>query len=103
MSLLTKEQEETLEQSRQRHEQWRGDCDAHTAEVLALVDIIDDLQARAPKQYTEQEVLDLAAAFKKSFVKNYPGEISQGEINLLGVVLFESAKFLGALKESNGN
>jgi len=47
MSLLTKEQEETLEQSRQRHEQWRGDCDAHTAEVLALVDIIDDLQARA--------------------------------------------------------
>ena len=56
MSLLTKEQEETLEQSRQRHEQWRGDCDAHTAEVLALVDIIDDLQARAPKQYTEQEL-----------------------------------------------
>lgn len=56
MSLLTKEQEETLEQSRQRHEQWRGDCDAHTAEVLALVDIIDDLQARAPRQYTEQEL-----------------------------------------------
>jgi hypothetical protein len=56
MSLLTKEQEETLEQSRQRHEQWRGDCDAHTAEVLALVDIVDDLQARAPKQYTEQEL-----------------------------------------------
>lgn len=55
MSLLTKEQEETLEQSRQRHEQWRGDCDAHTAEVLALVDIIDDLQARA-RQYTEQEL-----------------------------------------------
>ena len=59
MSLLTKEQEETLEQSRQRHEQWRGDCDAHTAEVLALVDIVDDLQARAPKQYTEQEIMEM--------------------------------------------
>lgn len=91
MSLLTKEQEETLEQSRQRHEQWRGDCDAHTAEVLALVDIIDDLQARhiERKQYTENELYDI-------WLKAPGSETGDDPVSWDGALW--AAKFLGALK-----
>ncbi len=56
MSLLTKEQFITVETARHGHYNER------TAERLVreLIGVIDDLQARAPKQqYTEQEIMEM--------------------------------------------
>lgn len=52
MSLLTKEQQETLERIRKAP----FDPAASYDHLCTAIVIIDDLQARAPKQYTEQEL-----------------------------------------------
>lgn len=87
MSLLTKEQREIIERARVGIKceltQW-----APAADINDLLSIIDALQARAPKQYTEQELRE-----------NYENCLSAetGEDNTWNGWI-ECAKFLGALK-----
>ena len=103
MSLLTKEQQEKLEKIRSARTS--GGCDFEeyediegTKDFERLFAIIDDLQARAPKQYTEQE---LNAVFESMPIADLFPPIQ--EEHIIGKVAWHSwkvcARFLGALKE----
>lgn len=108
MSLLTKEQQRVVEAARatiREDEAWGG----RSGYEASLVAIIDDIQSRAPKQYTEQE---LREAFERPrlnemrkhgdnqvLVKYSNGEYIVDAVNLKWHGMLECARFLGALKE----
>ncbi len=106
MSLLTKEQQETLEFIRKYIVSRRGMVNYIDVEkaLHSAVAIIDNLQARAPRQYTKQELRDL---FEQSHIARLIGVFDRFEENGMyknpmiqaGFGGWKScARFLGALK-----
>lgn len=81
MSLLTKEQQEEVDRIRKltnSRKQWALDSGGWINEAENLIEIIDDLQARAPKQYTEQE---LRESFEQSHLARVIGVFDRFEEN----------------------
>ena len=96
MNLLTKEQQTIFNNSRKTiasHVEWSKQQELNPIPAIyqaaeSLVRIIDDLQARAPKRYTEQEL-------REHYENCFSAET--GEDNTWDGWL-ECARFLGALK-----
>lgn len=88
MSLLTKEQAAHVAYMRDLFCGPSGWND----EIDELVSIIDDLQARAPKQYTEQEL-------REELNRQYPDIFGRQRVKeMRESVWIACARFLGALK-----
>jgi len=97
MSLLTKEQQETLDTARAWVNRCKDSVFVHSQyyeDFQRLIAIIDDLQSRAPKQYTEQE---LREAFEREIDKE-SGYASPMHFHCDLDIWMQCARFLGALK-----
>ena len=90
MSLLTKEQKLTTDHIRAklREDEGWGGRGGYESELLA---IIDDLQARVPKQYTEQELTEILQKDYHQYWQGLNGDYFQKGFH-------EAAQRFGALK-----